>query len=72
MNVITALEQEHGTEPEIAPTLCLTVMEGKNILTRHVGNFALIKLQCFNSQCNSELSYLSVMKSWTKIRNGTF
>ena len=29
MNVITVLEQEHGTELEIAPTQCLTVMEGE-------------------------------------------
>ena len=31
VSVITLQEQEHGTEPELAPTLLLLAMEGKGI-----------------------------------------
>ena len=36
MSVITALEQEHGTELDLVPTLLHTVMEGKNLLMETV------------------------------------
>ena len=36
VSVITLQEQEHGTEPELAPTLLLLAMEGKNIKLFHL------------------------------------
>ena len=36
VSVITAMEQEHGTELDLVPTLLHTVMEGKNLLIKTV------------------------------------